>query len=759
MNPRYLALLAALLLLAAPQTRAASKRDARGEIVYQDEQGVIRYVADDSEVAVFGANYCLPSACDYRAAHRVAPTLEEKKAMIDEDMAHFARMGFRALRLSFWGDWENSDQEGNLLDNEHLELLDYLIYRASQRDILMLFSPTVVHAAWWPEGPVPMPGFSARYPKAEMTFDKKAIAAQQNYMMQFLEYRNRYTGCRYKEEPCIIAIELLNEPARIDGRNDEIREYIDAMTLAIRRTGCRKITAYNISENFNTAPAIRQSMIDCVLYGWYPTQLNHGAALCGNMLPYVDDYGPMKIETGARSRMVYEFDSPDLTVSYMYPAQAREFREGGVQFAAMFSYDMLRTAQFNLGWQTHLLNMVYTPRKAVSAMIAVKVMERLERGADTGRYPENMKFAGVELNPDKDRSIYFDGETLYHTSPAEDGPVTDRRLKRIAATGSSTAVKYDGTGIYFIDKIDEGVWRIETYPDVIQLADPFAPLDFDRRVRVFALNHRMHRMKLCIDDLGEEFTITPLVGETPQQSVSDGSFSVAEGVCIVSRREDYVLPERIGRTGISEYHAAIDRRTADEYLTIFDARTDGAELLYTRGGFYSPVYDNRPSESGAMRLYCSELTDKPEYRFPADISAQMHLQRRTAAHAAAGLVPRAVRIKARALTPSTDRMTIVFNAEGGAASAAEVMLGQQWSMITVPLADFRPDRAPQLPQDWPGIAPYYRTDFGCGGADFTAEDFDLAKIENIYFSMRSSSYPDAGAGPKGIEVESAELVF
>ena len=45
-------------------------RSAAGaeELVYVDDAGVIRWRSDASEVALFGANYCLPSACDYRAA-------------------------------------------------------------------------------------------------------------------------------------------------------------------------------------------------------------------------------------------------------------------------------------------------------------------------------------------------------------------------------------------------------------------------------------------------------------------------------------------------------------------------------------------------------------------------------------------------------------------------------------------------------------------------------------------------------------------
>ena len=111
------------------------------ELVYQDAEGVIRYTANEEEMAVFGVNYCLPSASDYRAAHKVVPTLAGKKQLIDIDIDHLARMGMRALRLSFWGDWENSDRRGNLVDNEHLDLLDYLVHRASERGMLMLFSP------------------------------------------------------------------------------------------------------------------------------------------------------------------------------------------------------------------------------------------------------------------------------------------------------------------------------------------------------------------------------------------------------------------------------------------------------------------------------------------------------------------------------------------------------------------------------------------------------------------------------------------
>ena len=82
---------------------------------------MVRWQDDRSEVTLFGANYVLPSASDYRAAGYLRG---DRKRMIEEDMAHFARMGWDGLRLTFWGDWEASDTAGNLIANDHLDLLD-----------------------------------------------------------------------------------------------------------------------------------------------------------------------------------------------------------------------------------------------------------------------------------------------------------------------------------------------------------------------------------------------------------------------------------------------------------------------------------------------------------------------------------------------------------------------------------------------------------------------------------------------------------
>jgi hypothetical protein len=132
--------LGACLAILAPVGAAHAQRAAvlANRAVFLDSSGVVRWRDNRQEVTLFGANYVIHTASDYRAAGYVHG---DRKRMIDEDMAQFARMGWDGLRLTFWGDWEASDSAGNLLANDHLDLLDYLIARARERGIYMLLSP------------------------------------------------------------------------------------------------------------------------------------------------------------------------------------------------------------------------------------------------------------------------------------------------------------------------------------------------------------------------------------------------------------------------------------------------------------------------------------------------------------------------------------------------------------------------------------------------------------------------------------------
>src|SRR5205823_13765508 len=81
-------------------------------------------------------------------------------------------------------------------------------------------------------------------------------------------------------------------------------------------------------------------------------------------------------------------------------------------------------------------------------------------------------------------------------------------LRRIAGYGSSPVVTYDGKGIYFLDKVRPGVWRLEVYPDAVPVRDPFEPPSPDKVV-TRAIS-RAWLMTLTLPDLGTSFTVQPL---------------------------------------------------------------------------------------------------------------------------------------------------------------------------------------------------------------------------------------------------------
>src|SRR5665213_4459939 len=130
--------LASGLMASLPAVAGPSDNPAAVRAAYLDKAGVVRWRDSGEELALYGANYCIMSGSDYRMAGLVAT---DRKPMIDEDMAQFARMGWTALRLCSWGDWENADRAGNLIVNDHVDLLDYLIARAHDRGIYILLTP------------------------------------------------------------------------------------------------------------------------------------------------------------------------------------------------------------------------------------------------------------------------------------------------------------------------------------------------------------------------------------------------------------------------------------------------------------------------------------------------------------------------------------------------------------------------------------------------------------------------------------------
>ena len=528
--------------------------------VYLDAAGVIRWGDTKDEVSLFGANYCVMSGSDYRMAGLVS---NDRKAMIDEDLAQFARMGWTALRLCSWGDWENADKAGNLIVNDHVDLLDYVIAKARARGIYILLTPIHTYDPAFADQankPSANNGFSKYFSREEMGTNRDSIAAQANYIKQLLEHINPYTKTAIKDEPAILFVEMINEPVHHPDDVAGSIAYINTLVSAVRNTGCKKLTFFNVSQDFAIAPAIKSSTVDGVSFGWYPSGLVAGRTLQGNFLQAVDGYPDMlRADLKGRPRIVYEFDQADLLTGYLYPAMARTYRSVGAQFATMFAYDMLQTAPFNLGWQTHYLNLVHTPQKAVSAVIAAEAMRRLPAYQSYGRYPGNLKFGDFRVSYEENMSELNADDAFMNAGATQSVPRSPRTLTRIAGFGASGAVDYEGTGAYFVDKVKDGLWRLEVYPDEILVRDPFEQPRPDKIVS--RLLYRSWPMTIRLPDLGARFYVTPInvPADKPAGSrkAAGARFMVEPGVWLLSESEHVdraALPLFLGRVGFDEYH-------------------------------------------------------------------------------------------------------------------------------------------------------------------------------------------------------------
>ncbi|MDX1430211.1 MAG: cellulase family glycosylhydrolase, partial [Rhodothermales bacterium] len=418
-------------------------RELRGQ-VFVDDRGVMRWSDSSEEVSLFGVNYGVPFAHGYRALGYLGL---DRKAAIDADVSHFKRLGLDAFRVHVW-DREITDRDGRLIENDHLDLLDYLIAQLSRRGIKTILTPI----AWWGAGyPEPDPetsGISDFYSKGEMTTDPEARKAQVRYMKEFIAHRNPYSGLSYNDDPDIIAIELFNEPSHPGGSTETTR-FIDELADALRSVGLEKPIFYNISQGYSDdhGLAVCAADIDGVSVQWYPTGLVRNAAIAGNMLPNVDSY-PLPFENFPdcrnKARMVYEFDAADVAGSYMYPAMARSFRGAGFQWATQFAYDPLGFAFANTDYQTHFLNLVYTPGKAVSFMIAGEVFRRIPRGASYGVYPASATFEGFRVSYEEDLSELVADTVFFHSNRTTTLPPRPELLRHVAGVGQSAVVSYSG---------------------------------------------------------------------------------------------------------------------------------------------------------------------------------------------------------------------------------------------------------------------------------------------------------------------------
>lgn len=619
-GPKVLALapflLTILIIFCCPQTHAQTPTTG----VYVDEQGVMRWEGNNEEIHGFGVNYTVPFAHAYRSAIKLG--IDPLKA-IDEDVYHFSRLGFDLYRVHVW-DTEISDTLGNLRFNEHLYAFDYLLKKLSERNINYVLTPIAYWGNGWPEPDEATPGFSARYGKGNCLTDPAAIAAQENYLYQFMEHINPFTGVAYKNDPHLIAVEVSNEPHHREAPG-QVTEFVQRMVTALRKSGYKKPVFYNISHSVHLADNYFQADIQGGTFQWYPTGLGYQRELPGNFLPAVDQYtipfDPV-IRQHKGAKLVYEFDAADIGRSYIYPAMARSFRKAGIQIATHFAYDPTFLAYANTEYNTHYMNLAYAPQKALSLKICSEVFHRIPLYQDFGNYPDNTNFNGFSVSYEQDLAQLNVPDRFFYTNNTSTVPVNTAQLAHIAGYGSSPVVAYQGSGAYFLDQLEPGVWRLEVMPDALIIDNPYGRNSLDKTVAMIQWNARP--MTIRLPDLGSNFKVSPLnAGNTNEPAVSDGGFVIRPGTYLLSKtgqKNDWAADDMWQDIRLGEFHAppATVDRTYLVHQPAASAPAGGALLIRAQVISPEPIVKVQVFGGGGRPI---EMQENGSFTYEATVPA------------------------------------------------------------------------------------------------------------------------------------------
>jgi hypothetical protein len=549
---RFVIMLLSVSLLALHVPAQQNKKS--NNLVYVDKTGVLRWTKNNNEASFFGVNYTVPFAYSYRAHKMMGADIEKA---IHQDVYHLARLGLDAFRVHVW-DTEISDSAGNLIENEHLRLFDFLIAELKKRNIKTIITPIAFWNNGYPEKDEMTPGFSRKFGKGKATSNDTAIVAQENYLHQFFKHINPYTKLTYGDDPDVLAVELNNEPSH-SGSQQAVTNYINRLAAAVKSTGWSKPLYYNISQNPFYASAVAKANVDGFSFQWYPTGLVANQEVKGNFLPNVDHYTiPYDTipEYHNKSRMVYEFDAADVLQSCMYPAIARSFREAGFQWATQFAYDPMALAYANTEYQTHYLNIAFTPSKAISLMIAAEVFRSIPRLKSYGNYPQDSVFDAFRVSYRNNLSEMNTDQKFYYSNTTQTKPFNASKLSAIAGVGSSPVVRYRGSGAYFLDKIAEGVWRLEVMPDAIHIRDPFEKASPKKEVT--RIQWQQNTMQIVLPGLGTGFSIQAKnEGNDYTGVASADSFEVWPGTYLLTKAGIKFTAGKtaVGVIGLDEYAA------------------------------------------------------------------------------------------------------------------------------------------------------------------------------------------------------------
>ncbi|MEC8404599.1 MAG: hypothetical protein VXZ08_00775, partial [Verrucomicrobiota bacterium] len=477
-------------------------------------KGVLR-TTDGAEVCLWGSNFQPNLFWEYkfRMEHLgFSKSLDTMKQLCDDGLKDMKQMRCTVIRCHLTPS-DFTDAAGNLVENMWLDMLGYMIAKAREYRIYVYI--TFINQM---DFTLIEESFVANATREEWIFDPHVVEATHNYVRQLMNYKNPYSGLYLKDDMTIAVWGLINEPEYLTYaqmmsdnrkkaafkdwlelsdhpwndvyygkyREEIVRTYIDELHDLLRDVGAEQPVVWNcnwprmIDGRSDVFRAVATSKADAVSFCLYPGQDDVGDPFVDNpvdtssknYLPYLkhcyEDYlhlGWLRSEQFAsKAKLVYEFETMyNATSSYLHPAIAKLFRSLGVQMATMWTHTFNHYAPYQGG--SHVLNLRTTPKKAASYIIAGEVFRSLPRNFEfelSGQTED--VFGDFALSFDKDLSVSRANNTFMHSGDIACCPLElTGTPKQIVGYGNSPYVEYEGTGLYFINVLDESV-EVELLP-------------------------------------------------------------------------------------------------------------------------------------------------------------------------------------------------------------------------------------------------------------------------------------------------------
>jgi hypothetical protein len=522
------------------------------------ENGTL-YYEEGTEVAVYGVNY--QTMLSYERPGLDTLGIPLTGAALNEiartDLEHIKRMNHTVVRAHLTPA-DMSGPDGELRDSPYLDNLDFVIAECGRLGIYFNMSMLNDIAgrfhfkdSFLAEGEGK--GFWAR--KHWLT-DPVKVEQTRRFITELLNRKNPYNGLRYKDDPTLALVEIMNEPSYfafedldkpdvayhkkqfedwarendapadeatfLRFRHDYVKAYINSMRAMIRDMGCEKPVIWNcnwqgrIVGEEDIYQAIAESDAEVISITAYPlkqkipgpvwrTETDTGGM---NIFPELDahylEYEKLRWILGKRfqdkAKIFYEFEANQNKAAYVYPAMARFQRALGAQSATMWTYTLLPKAPHQHGG--HYLNYLTTPQKAASTIAAAEIFRKTPRYTPftTGvvdRVVWELTDGAAAASFELDLAVVSTPDIYVNSETVDWNPFPINGVpKQIIGYGSSEFVTYEGKGIYTLDLTDDSI-RLEINPDADWLVTPWTKRSPDKP-KVDLNYERTHPMTLKI---------------------------------------------------------------------------------------------------------------------------------------------------------------------------------------------------------------------------------------------------------------------